>query len=308
MFVTEKKVVYRAFDLRIISDLPLPELPQLYDSNENVDIEIIVDALPRLWLESDQLIDKFYVVDNRVMFQVPGIATFLIEDGSKIIVTPEPHSKIEEIRLYVLGSCMGALLMQRGILPLHGSAVMLNGKAYAIVGDSGAGKSTLATALINKGYKLITDDVIAVRLSDKNLPIVTSSYPQQKLWRNSLQHFNLDETEFQPICNRETKYTVPVKTSFYEGAIPLSGIFELTKAETSSIEVKKIEKLELLRSLFHHTYRNFLIPKLGLMDWHFQFLSSICKQINMNKLIRPTNSFTVNELVTLITQIIEEED
>ena len=38
---------------------------------------------------------------------------------------------------------MGALLMQRKILPLHGSAIAIDGKAYAFVGDSGAGKSTL---------------------------------------------------------------------------------------------------------------------------------------------------------------------
>ena len=59
----------------------------------------------------------------------------------------------------------GALLMQRKILPLHGSAVAIDGKAYAIVGDSGAGKSTLASAFLNKGYQLLSDDVIAVSLS-----------------------------------------------------------------------------------------------------------------------------------------------
>ena len=50
-----------------------------------------------------------------------------------------------------LGTCMGALLMQRKIFPFHGSAIAINGKAYAIVGDSGAGKSTLASAFLKKG-------------------------------------------------------------------------------------------------------------------------------------------------------------
>ena len=53
--------------------------------------------------------------------------------------------------------------------PLHGSAIAIDGKAYAIVGDSGAGKSTLASAFLNQGYQLLSDDVIAVSLSKKNL-------------------------------------------------------------------------------------------------------------------------------------------
>ena len=72
----------------------------------------------------------------------------------------------DKIRLYILGTCMGALLMQRKILPLHGSAIAIDGKAYAFVGDSGAGKSTLASAFLSKGYKLLSDDVIAVSLSE----------------------------------------------------------------------------------------------------------------------------------------------
>ena len=77
---------------------------------------------------------------------------------------------------------MGAILMQRKVFPLHGSAIAINGKAYAFVGDSGAGKSTLASAFLNKGYQLLSDDVIAVSLSqDENIhlllhPILSKSY------------------------------------------------------------------------------------------------------------------------------------
>ena len=60
------------------------------------------------------------------------------------------------IRLYILRDMYGTLLMQRKILPFHGSAIAINGKAYAIVGDSGAGKSTLASAFLKEGYQLLT--------------------------------------------------------------------------------------------------------------------------------------------------------
>ena len=77
----------------------------------------------------------------------------IFKDGNKIIVSPLDEIDEDVIRLYILGTCMGAILMQRKILPLHGSAIAINGKAYAIVGDSGAGKSTLASAFLKKGYQ-----------------------------------------------------------------------------------------------------------------------------------------------------------
>ena len=50
------------------------------------------------------------------------------------IVSPLKRYDEDVIRLYILGTCMGAILMQRRIFPLHGSAVAINGKAYAFVG------------------------------------------------------------------------------------------------------------------------------------------------------------------------------
>ena len=87
---------------------------------------------------------------------------------------------------------MGAICTQRKNLPLHGSAVVMNGKAYAFVGESGAGKSTLASAFLSKDYRLLSDDVIPVTLSPDHIPYITPAYPQQKLWLESLNELGLE--------------------------------------------------------------------------------------------------------------------
>ena len=46
------------------------------------------------------------------------------------------------------GSAVAALLALRGSVPLHGSAVEVDGRAILICGDGGDGKSTLAAALV----------------------------------------------------------------------------------------------------------------------------------------------------------------
>ena len=45
-----------------------------------------------------------------------------------------------DVRAYLLGTAIGALLHQRGLLPLHASAVEVNGRAVAFIAPAGHGK------------------------------------------------------------------------------------------------------------------------------------------------------------------------
>lgn len=202
----------------------------------------------------------------------------------------------------------GCIIDAEKILPLHGSVIAINGKAYAFVGRSGAGKSTLASALLRKGYQLLSDDVIAVSLSEDNIPFVTPSYPQQKLWKESLDQFGMETTHYQPLFERETKYAVPVSSKFLNESLPLAGIFELVKVENEDVEIHQIEGLERLRTLLRHTYRNSLIPRLGMMDWHFMQSTSIVNKVDMFQLRRPISKFTVHDLVSTILESLKEEE
>ena len=120
---------------------------------------------------------------------------------------------------------MGALLIQRKIVPLHGSAIEIDGKAYAVIGESGAGKSTLASAFLSQGYKLLSDDVIAVTFSQNQTPFVIPAYPQQKLWQTSLDQFEMEASNFRPIIEREAKYAIPVSTKFSSEVIAIGRSF-----------------------------------------------------------------------------------
>ncbi len=158
----------------------------------------------------------FVIKENDCLFKIPHTGLFLIKDGKEIFFTPLKGASDDHIRLYLLGTCMGAILLQRKILPLHGSAVVIDGKAYAIVGDSGAGKSTLASAFLKRGYSLLSDDVIPVSMSEENGPMVTPAYPQQKLWLESLNQFGMESSDYRPLFERETKFAIPVQSQFAE--------------------------------------------------------------------------------------------
>ncbi|NOU97350.1 aldolase [Paenibacillus sp. LMG 31456] len=304
MLDTVNNVIYKAFGLTVSSEIALPELSQEFEPGDAADILIEVDDITNIWSELSSPPKRFVITENLVLFEVPDIALFAIRNGNKITVSPQAGYDEEIVRLYLLGTCMGALLMQRRILPLHGSAVAIDGKAYAFTGESGAGKSTLATTFLNLGYQLLSDDVIAISFSPEQIPYVTPAYPQQKLWQESLNNFGMETSQFRSIYGRENKYCVPVTSKYYSEPLPLAGVYELIKAENSKIGIRRIEKLERFQTLFCHTYRNFLVPGLGLMDWHFNTSASILNHIDLYQLSRPASGFSAPQLAAIIQETI----
>ncbi|OKL36571.1 aldolase [Domibacillus mangrovi] len=306
MIDIEKKIVYKVFGLHVVSEIPLPELLVIDEAEEPVEVVIEQADLTALWPDLAETNKHFVIKEDFVMFWIPDIAIFLIQDGNKITFSPVESTGEDQIRLYILGSCMGALLMQRKIFPLHGSAVAIDGKAYAIVGDSGAGKSTLASAFLSRGYQLLSDDVIPVSFSEQNIPIVTPAYPQQKLWLESLEQFGMESAHYRPIFDRETKFAVPVSAQFATEPLPLAGVFELVKTDHHEIVIQPIQKMERFHTLFKHTYRNFFITQSGLMEWHFNTSVKIVNKIDLYQLRRPISRFTAHHLTDLILTALEK--
>jgi GTPase SAR1 family protein len=303
---TKQKYYYQSCGLNFISEIHLPELIQNQYLLEEDSICIKVGDLSSLWLKCSNLNSLIVVQKDFMLFQVPELATFCIRDGNTIIVSPIMGADEGKIRLYLLGTCMGALLIQRKILPLHGSAIAINGKAYAIVGHSGAGKSTLASAFLKQGFQLLSDDIIPVAFKD-NIPMVFPSYPQQKLWQQSLIEFGMNYKNYKPLFERETKYAVPV-AKFNLESIPLAGVIELIKTEQKEIQFPEIKGVKRLRTLFQHTYRRSYLPKLDLIDWHFKECVKLINEIQVSQLYRPNTHFTANQLVKIILESINQKE
>ncbi len=94
----------------------------------------------------------------------PELFEFLVPaDGRLILARPPEPEFLEGFRTFLLGQALPFALINLGIEPLHSTVMVGAGGAVGLLGDSGYGKSTLAAALLQAGYRLLTDDLLVLR-------------------------------------------------------------------------------------------------------------------------------------------------
>ncbi|MDT9719245.1 aldolase [Paenibacillus sp. ClWae2A] len=300
-------VHYVAYGLRWSSQIRMPELQIASKDAETdfdvVDVHIESSDLSPLWGSWDVGNDNFVAREGSLFFKIEDTGLFLMEQGKRIVVSPIPGADEKKVRLFILGTCMAVIMMQRGILPLHGSAVVIDGWAYAFVGHSGAGKSTLSAALASRGYPLLTDDVVALTWDAGGRAIVSPGYPQQKLWQPSLEGFGMKEQDYATVHAEITKYAIPVQHYFHDRSVPLAGVFELDPRPEElkkPIQLNEVTGLERLHMLCSHTFRGGLVSRQGLAQWLFETVSRLSASIEVSRITRTGAEFTAFEMVDRI--------
>ena len=88
MLNTITKVMYTVFGLNVQSEILLPEVTQWIEQRDRVDVEMIIDDMPVIKNEWTYINHYFAMKENEVLFQVPDVADFFMQDGKKIIVSP----------------------------------------------------------------------------------------------------------------------------------------------------------------------------------------------------------------------------
>ena len=160
---------YRVFGLRIASALPLRNLATLLDtSGADADVNIHITAPEEIPDREGR--PQFDVDGNGVTLTMHGTARYRVEAGQRVTVTPHHSASERKIVLFLLGSVIGIICHQRRLMPLHASAILVNGRAIAFCGHSGIGKSTLVSHLAARGHAMLCDDVCVVSLDATHRP------------------------------------------------------------------------------------------------------------------------------------------
>src|SRR5262249_49072495 len=112
---------------------------------------------------------------------------FLVDAGANRMWSRWPEDlTLEDTATYLLGPVMAFVLLLRGTMGLHASAIVVCGRAVAVAGQPEAGKSTAAAALARLGYAVLSDDVVTL-VEDHGTFLVRPAHPQIRLWPKSAE-------------------------------------------------------------------------------------------------------------------------
>ncbi|HEX4303139.1 MAG TPA: hypothetical protein VHZ78_10120 [Rhizomicrobium sp.] len=209
-----------------------------------------------------------HAIPGLALMVMPGTGIFLARDGSTIEFTEEPQADSGAVALYLNGSARGALIHQRGELPLHAATLVPPGgdKALAICGRSGAGKSTLAAELSRRGWALVADDTTRVTW-DGARAIAWPSRDTIKLWKDACEMAGIDMAALQRVMRNMDKYYIRVTS--HGRPVPLGWILELTPDGAVDL-LSAGDKMALVT---RNTYRPAQIRPLGMEREHVRIVA-----------------------------------
>ncbi|KAB8330901.1 hypothetical protein SD80_025240 [Scytonema tolypothrichoides VB-61278] len=278
---------YKAYNLCIASELQLPELMETEG-------------------EPDVIV-RFGKVDNATAMQhdggqnflgeVPEAGEFFIHNGREILMNPLPGVDEALLRTVLLGPVLCVLLRQRGLLVLHASCIDINHKGVAFMGGSGWGKSTLATAFHNRGYDVLTDDVLPIQIKTGQ-PVVIPSYPQFKLCPDAATSLGHDTKSLLPVSQNSFKVAYKLSRGFQQTPLPLHHIYVLDKG--SEHKITRIKPQEAFVELVRHTRAISSISEQQFMAEHLHFCSDLIKNVRFSRFTRKPSLGDLPKLVKLI--------
>jgi hypothetical protein len=272
---------YHVFGLRIASAVPLRNLAALLDtSGADPDVTIQIAAADDIPEREGR--PQFDVDENGVTLTMHGTARYRVEAGRRVTVTPHRSASERNVVLYLLGSVVGILCHQRRLIPLHASAILVNGRAIAFCGHSGIGKSTLVSHLAARGHEMLCDDVCVVKFDDSGLPLAFPGLPTARLWRDAAEHLGHDCAELDLVIDGRDKYHTPRHMIAAEGPFPLDRIYMINDGRgEDAMMFAPLKGVRAVQTLINETYRKVYLEPMGLTGTNVMQTTKIARHAQL---------------------------
>jgi hypothetical protein len=296
---------FRAYQLLFAASIPIPEMTTADVADprrgNRPDVTIAEGEFPDELPEPVASSRVHEVNAEALLLRVDGVGRYLVSGGREILFDPDPAASAHDVRVYLLGTCLGALLHQRGFLVLHASGIATERGAALFAGESGAGKSTLLAELLRRGYKMVVDDVCAVRFDGAEKPIVVPSYPRTRLWADAAERFAIDTTNLPRTRSSWDKFERQVPDQFSDREAKLTHVFHLTgPSDGHEWSLERLGPIDAFTTLVDDTYRGILLDGLDRRTGHFELASRAARSVEVIRVRRPAGSHGVEELADLI--------
>ena len=295
MSFAQSSEVYSLYGLSLRSAIPLP-CPVADRELASADVDL-VECKPNEILEE--------LGQERTLFREDGFwQCSLFEDGSAHVVWKEHFEfrvsadakqvlwrKLQEVPnevfvTYFLGQVLSYCLLARGIEPLHATAIVVDDQAIAFLGDSGYGKSTLAATFLQRGYPLLTDDVLALEFRDKRI-WARPGIARVKLNPDSADALLCGSRAIQ-MNSFTSKMIFPLnRAQHLNRVVPLQALYVLPlKASRSRIKVRRLAGRSAFFPIIQNTFNDTVLHPYRLKQ-QFVFADRLTRMVPINQLSYP---------------------
>ncbi|MFK7849175.1 MAG: hypothetical protein AB8G77_28060 [Rhodothermales bacterium] len=279
---------------------------------QSLDVDVKLRALPQKWLADLRAAEGYVEIDGPdIWFVWDQLGVMQIHDGSALFIDPIPNVKPSLLKQAVQSAGLGLILHQRNQLTLHASAVEMDGGVVAFVGYKGAGKSTTAASMFGQGYRLVTDDLLVLKI-DKNRTVVDAfpGIPQLRLWPEAVVASLKEDPETLPRnSDLSTKRLRSVGDQFARDALPLKAIYTLDYLADpmDDLVIEPLAPRDACIEMIRQSYALHYLGNQGANAQHLAQSNALTKLVPVRRLRRPRALEAIPEMVAAIERDIGME-
>ena len=317
---------YAAFGVYLRSDVPVPGLTE--SANPGLPEVLLSMGGEVVGLDPAQFTNNWYESHYKVASGEPflsirasipmdgrhpsywmkyadGTNVYFGEDLTRIVVNWSPESCIEDAATYLLGPAMAVFCQLRGTTCLHGSAVIVDDVAIALLGPQGAGKSTTAAAFARAGYSVLADDLILL-VESANGFLVEPTYPVVRLWPSAVGHLFGDEEALPRLIPNWEKPGLNLSDGAYRfqwEPRPLAAIYMFGDRSTddSAPFLRSFSGAEALLKLISNSWGHYA-DKPGILASQLHVLTRVSRTVPIRWLFAHQDAARLPQLCELLVQ------
>lgn len=274
--------------LKVASNLHFPELePWDGDANRPSDLEFGVGTVSTL-LNPDY--ETQYVQANgrsTYIRDLPMVGRLLVADGRRVIIEPKEGIDETRVRTNIIGTLQAVLWHQRGLLPLHASAVMIGERAVLIAGQSGDGKSVLAAALAQLGLALLCDDLAVIDARAEPARLLPG-YQRVRLWQDACVALKVGDRAQGAAHTSGQKFILGSQGVPLQSPVEISDILVLEGPRANEFKLESMSVVPALKALFSVVHMHDAATALGRQQQvTFSINALISQDIRIQRLTMP---------------------
>jgi len=305
---------YRVYGITVASDFPFrtPLVP--VDGPEDLTFTRVWSAPAAVsrWQDGEPVFESQHLTDDSEpqvrlyrhegldVFRHAGVADYYVWPD-RIVCHQRDEGATDVVELYFLSLLAGFWLESRGTVVLHASAVSVSEQAVVFLATNTGGKTSLSTTLMQVGHSLLTDDFLAVTLSEEKA-LGHPGFPQMRMWPDLADHFLGGHTQLSLVLPNTDKRQVPVRAeglgSFCNEARPLSRLYLPLRVDDpeAPIRVEPILPQQALIELVRESFLGTVLEKAGLHRERFARLASLVGRVPMARLVYPSGLHRLPEV------------